>query len=215
MAYQLCQYSSLPALVLNCEGQALQINAAFQEYWKVDSEKLLGAEGYNVFNDPAFCQDDLRERLERAFRGVPIQFEPMAYALPDEFWSAAQTNPEPRIISIFAVPFPVEEGGNALFMFYFDETMCSASNRHESRCERLTAVGAAMADLKHEINNPLLLIIGNSQLLLSRADSLPAEVRQKLEKILSSAEKIRGIVQERQNVADLLLANEAVELLEG
>ncbi|HEX7344236.1 MAG TPA: histidine kinase dimerization/phospho-acceptor domain-containing protein, partial [bacterium] len=67
---------------------------------------------------------------------------------------------------------------------------------------------------KHEISNPLLLIIGHAQLLLAKSDRLPAEAVKKLEKILNNAEKIRGLLQERQEMADLLQVSDEYNVIE-
>ncbi len=48
--------------------------------------------------------------------------------------------------------------------------------------------------LNHEVNNPLMAIIGNVQLLLSRPEIMPGELREKLEAIEDSARRIARVM---------------------
>jgi GAF domain-containing protein len=59
--------------------------------------------------------------------------------------------------------------------------------------ERVRGVTETVGALNHEINNPLAVIAGNAQLLLRRSDTLPAEVRAKIETILDSANRIQRV----------------------
>jgi len=48
--------------------------------------------------------------------------------------------------------------------------------------------------LNHEVNNPLMTIIGNVQLLLSKPEVMPVELREKLKAIEDSAQRIARIM---------------------
>lgn len=61
------------------------------------------------------------------------------------------------------------------------------------RSQKLASVGLLAAGIAHEINNPLSGVVGYSRLLLNRA--LPDEVRERVEKISTSAERCRKIVE--------------------
>ena len=61
------------------------------------------------------------------------------------------------------------------------------------RSQKLAAVGLLAAGIAHEINNPLSGVVGYSTLLLER--QLTPDVREKVEKISTSAERCRKIVE--------------------
>ncbi len=59
--------------------------------------------------------------------------------------------------------------------------------------ERLRGVTETVGALNHEINNPLAAIVGNSQLLLRKADSLPVAAVQKIEAVHEAAKRIQRV----------------------
>ncbi len=62
------------------------------------------------------------------------------------------------------------------------------------QAEKLAGLGELMAGISHELNNPLSVVVGNTELLLRR-DDLGAEIRTKLEKISQEAERTRRLVE--------------------
>jgi DNA-binding response OmpR family regulator len=60
--------------------------------------------------------------------------------------------------------------------------------------ERRREISRMAHILNHEVNNPLMAIIGNVQLLLSRSEIKPAELRDKLEAIEDSARRIARVM---------------------
>lgn len=211
MLDKLCQYSSLPVLILDSSGCALKVNRAFQLYWNADPEKVLGDSPYNAFEDAIFEQRGVTDRLREALLGLPVQFEPMNYRLPMQFCCKSGRVPGSKELSIFAIPIPDPPGDNLLALFYYDESMSANLSSLERRCDQLKSLTESVMELKHEINNPLLLIIGHAQLLMAKADNLPADLARKLEKILGAAEKIRTIVQQHQELCGSLWEEEAEE----
>jgi PAS domain S-box-containing protein len=61
------------------------------------------------------------------------------------------------------------------------------------RTQKLAAVGLLAAGIAHEINNPLTGVVGYSKLLLEK--TLSQDVRERVEKIASSGERCRKIVE--------------------
>jgi GAF domain-containing protein len=59
--------------------------------------------------------------------------------------------------------------------------------------ERLRGVTETVGALNHEVNNPLAAIVGNSQLLLRKPDSLPVAAAQKIEAIHEAAKRIQRV----------------------
>jgi CheY-like chemotaxis protein len=79
------------------------------------------------------------------------------------------------------------------------------------RMERLAAIGEVGLAIRHEINNPLGTILGFAELLLLQAESLPEEVRKKVEAISRGAVRIRDVVRRLEGLRE----ERTVEYLPG
>ncbi len=62
------------------------------------------------------------------------------------------------------------------------------------QAEKLAGLGELMAGISHELNNPLSVVVGNTELLLRR-DDISDEVRDKLEKVGGEAERTKRLVE--------------------
>ncbi len=68
------------------------------------------------------------------------------------------------------------------------------------QAERLSAIGQIGIAVRHEINNPLTTVIGNTELLLERVERSDGELRKRLEIILNNALRIAEIVKRLQEI---------------
>lgn len=68
--------------------------------------------------------------------------------------------------------------------------------------ERLAAVGAVVASVNHEINNPLCAILLNTQLLRGEMEKDPVKADQRLDKIENNVERIQNITKKIQELRD-------------
>ncbi|RJP74057.1 MAG: hypothetical protein C4524_13565 [Candidatus Zixiibacteriota bacterium] len=197
MLDDLCLFTPRPVLVLDAAGKALHLNEAFRVYWDVDPSRLLGPDGYQVLDDPILGCGEAGSLMARALRGVPARLEALNYSLPEQYCLSAPRPEGLRRLALTALPLPPGNDGAALALL-FDETNGNGHAPTQRRCARLAAINRSVLDLQHEINNPLLLIIGNTQLLMAKGDKFSPDVLRKLEKVLGAAEKIRTIVQEHR-----------------
>jgi nitrogen-specific signal transduction histidine kinase len=83
----------------------------------------------------------------------------------------------------------------------------------DSQCALLAALEKSVKELRHAINNPLLLIIGHTQLLLAKEQALSAQTKAKLEKILQNAEKIRSIMENHEDLKGIFASKESLETI--
>ncbi|MEW5700969.1 MAG: histidine kinase dimerization/phospho-acceptor domain-containing protein [Candidatus Zixiibacteriota bacterium] len=67
-----------------------------------------------------------------------------------------------------------------------------SAREEQARVQTVREVGTA---LNHEINNPLMAVLGNIELLLRKAPPLEADVVAKLGKVHEAAERIRDVTQ--------------------
>jgi two-component system NtrC family sensor kinase len=82
------------------------------------------------------------------------------------------------------------------------------------KAERLAAIGQVGIAMRHEINNPLTTVIGNTELLLDRfegGERGEGELKKRLELILGNALRISEIVKRMQEIKQ----DKTVEYLKG
>lgn len=68
------------------------------------------------------------------------------------------------------------------------------------KAERLAAIGQIGIAMRHEINNPLTTVIGNTELLLDRLEKESGDVKKRLELILNNALRISEIVKRMHEI---------------
>ena len=79
------------------------------------------------------------------------------------------------------------------------------------KAERLAAIGQVGIAMRHEINNPLTTIIGNTELLLDRLEGAEGELKKRLEVVLDNALRISEIVKRLQGIKQ----DKTIEYLKG
>ena len=204
----------LPILILNATGKAVHINAFFKLLLSADANRMFKDPGYNIFEDPGFQFGEIKAHIEAAFEGQIVEIGIQEYVLPRQFRAAGKKKSAATPFVISAVPVIRNNSLEAVCLFYHPESIGDKSKHLERQHSQLSAYVNSMIDLRHEVNNPLLLIIGNAQLLLSKSTDLSVETAQKIEKMLSAAEKIRKILQQNEKINGSLFLNPVLESIE-
>jgi two-component system, response regulator PdtaR len=70
------------------------------------------------------------------------------------------------------------------------------------KSERMAAIGQITTTIRHEINNPLTVVLGNAQLLLGHEQIYPESLKKALEAIADGADRIRRVVKALDGVTD-------------
>jgi len=70
------------------------------------------------------------------------------------------------------------------------------------RAERLAAIGQIGLAIRHEINNPLMTIMGYAELLLNQREGLPPDLQKKLETIYRGCARIRDVVRRLEDLRE-------------
>ncbi len=79
------------------------------------------------------------------------------------------------------------------------------------KAERLCAIGQLGIAVRHEINNPLTTIIGNTELLIERFENADPDLKARLDMILNNAIRIAEIVKRLEGIKQ----DKVVEYLRG
>ncbi len=76
------------------------------------------------------------------------------------------------------------------------------ANQKLIRAERLAAIGEIGITIRHEINNPLTSILGNAQLILSKDDRIPEDIRKQVKTIEKMSLRIKDIIKRLEHIED-------------
>jgi two-component system NtrC family sensor kinase len=79
------------------------------------------------------------------------------------------------------------------------------------KAERLGAIGQVGIAVRHEINNPLTTVIGNTELLIERYENTDPDLKARLDMILNNALRIAEIVKRLEGIKQ----DKVVEYLKG
>jgi hypothetical protein len=192
---ELCEHCSLPLVVFDPTGRAIKYNSAFGKRWNVSPERFLGFPGYNVFEDPVFGAGGFTDLIELCIDGEPAEFDLDEYSIPSNLQIENLISRPAYNLHVNLFPLRRGELVEAVCLFYAsEENLDEGKNCAES--SPIDQLVDSAVNLKHEINNPLLLVIGNAQLMLAKKEELPPHMMKKLIKILRGAEKINEILDE-------------------
>ena len=177
-------YQGLVALA-DLDGKLIYINAG--------GTKLLGATQAEEIL--AKNMTDLLEPTD--FKRVTD--EALQVAIKDRVWNGEHTlkRIDSTSIPVSQTVFPIHDAeGNLrhIGMIITDISLQKAMQEKLLISEKLAVMGRLVADVSHEINNPLAIIIGRTQLMLSHSDGQQLPLKSQLETVLLNAERCKTIL---------------------
>lgn len=83
----------------------------------------------------------------------------------------------------------------------------SRSRENEMRLKRLDAIQQLVRSVNHEINNPLMIISGNAEYLLTVLNTKDEGVKEKLDTIVAEVRRIFLVTQQLKEIKELVTSN--------
>ena len=177
-------YQGLVALA-DLDGKFIYINAG--------GTKLLGAT-----QAEEILTKNMTDLLEPTdFKRVTDEALPVA--IKDRVWNGEHTlkRIDGTRIPVSQTVFPIRDAeGNLrhIGMIIMDISLQKAMQDKLLISEKLAVMGRLVADVSHELNNPLAVIIGRTQLMLSQSDGQQLSLKSQLETVLQNAERCKTIL---------------------
>lgn len=192
------------------EGVFIRVNGAFENACGKSRESIIGRTDHDFF--PKELADRYRADDNEVIRSGERK------VVEEEFQPAEGKR---QVIETIKTPIRDERGGIiGTAGIARDVTI----RREMERSERLAQLGRLVADIAHEVNNPLMIISGNAQLVLmdNKAD---ADTRSALTTITEESQRAKRIIQrllefsrpskgERKTVDVSAVMDMALELVE-
>jgi len=188
--------------VKDARGRYLMINRRFKELWHLTDDQILGRTDYDLF--PKEAADAFTENDRKAIRSdTPLNLEEVAYQ---------EDGPH----TFISVKFPLKDASGLPYGICGISTDITEQKRREDLLraneqrmrgvmrdqeqqlilsERLISFGELTASLAHEFNNPLGIVIGYAQDLLTEV--APSDPRHQSVKIIEEeARRCKKIMQD-------------------
>ncbi|MEQ9619479.1 MAG: PAS domain S-box protein [Deltaproteobacteria bacterium] len=174
-------------IAVNEEGKIILFNPAAKEIFGYEKEEILDREFSSLFPDR--YQEIISSEIGNGRGSAAVYFVESASEL-------AGLNKEGE-------EFPVDislstckiEGQSILTAIIFDITERKNLEEQVLQSAKLAAVGELISGVTHEVNNPLAVVIGYAEMLLSEQDMNNEESREAIKSIHGEAERARKVIQ--------------------
>jgi len=172
-----------PIFVKDKEHKFCLVNDALCALLALPAEELLGKTGHEHFP---------KEQNEVFFAKDKEVFKSGKENINEEFLTDGTG--KIRTIVTRKTLYTDPEGDKFLVGIINDITERKEMQEKLMKSEKLAVMGRLVADVAHEINNPLAIIIGRTQLILSRINEQPSPFKNQIETILQNAKRCKTIL---------------------
>ncbi len=174
--------------IVDIDGRFLVVNKAVERFLDHANVDLVDKD-VGMFLSPADA-----DLVKRALRGEPlVDRQPLEFEITRKDGSRAFVEVIARKIADKHTPAAYQVAAR-------DVTERRTLREMLVSAERLAAIGQVGIAVRHEINNPLTTVIGNTELLLERYDGDDSELAVRLRVVLDNALRIAEIVKRLEEI---------------
>ncbi len=180
-------YQGLVALA-DLDGKLIYINAGGTKLLGATQAEEILTKNMTDLLEPT----DFNRVIDEADEALPV-------AIKERVWNGEHTlkRMDGTRIPVSQTVFPIRDAqGNLrhIGMIITDISQQKALQEKLLISEKLAVMGRLVADVSHEINNPLAIIIGRIQLMLSQSDGQQPPLQCQLETLLQNAQRCKTIL---------------------
>lgn len=202
----LMEESPIGVHIYGPDGALLYANRAWQNLWDVGEHFRPG--NFNILNSRALNRLGLRDLVERAFNGEPVQlpeveldpqefglkargrdrgkriFRAHAYCLMDDYEPVRESSLPDQVSSLKNVVLLIE-----------DITEQRRSEEALRLAQKMESLGVLAGGVAHDFNNLLVAVLGQATLALNRLSS-NEPARDHLQKVVNAAQQASDLTQQ-------------------
>ncbi len=170
--------SSDAIFVIADDGRFMEVNKKAQELYSYTEEEFMNITFPDLLasnGDPQLIMEKLKDIIEKD---------------SDKFLEQMHKTKDGKeiVVEISAAYLPTSQG--AILLMVRDLSFRKKIEQQLLKAEKLSTLSAALSTLRHEINNPLTVIMGESQLLMIEEKNLSEKVMARISNIHQMGQRI-------------------------
>ncbi|UCD58736.1 MAG: PAS domain S-box protein, partial [Candidatus Hydrogenedentota bacterium] len=181
---QLIENANAMIAVVNEEGKLIVFNRRFEEVTGFRKEEALGKDPMDVY-----VPEESREIVYRSVREIRQGNPVLELEVP-----IVSNEGKPLIVTWSGAAVKLPSGQDGIVVVGQDVTEQKRMHEELVQSKKLTSIGELVSGVAHELNNPLTVVMGYSQLLTTE-QKLSKKHREMGQKILEAATRSKRIVE--------------------